>query len=524
MVKPSQPRMPDIVLSTLNAKYAHCSLALRYLYANLGELRERAVIREFVGNERACDLAETILLDEPKILGLGVYIWNARESLELVRILKAVCPQLVIVLGGPEVSHELERQEIVGLADHVVVGEGDLAFGELAWQRLVKGKIPATKIVQGGAPLLADLASPYEFYSDEDIKNRSVYVEASRGCPFRCEFCLSSLDVAVRQFPLDAFLSDMKNLLDRGVRQFKFIDRTFNLSPRVSLAILEFFLEHIELGLFAHFEMVPDRFPLALRKAVARFPPGSLQFEIGIQTFDPATSKRISRQQDFDRLDDNMRFLRRETHVHVHADLIVGLPGEDEACFARGFDRLVELDPHEVQVGILKRLRGTPIIRHDADYAMVYAGDAPYEILQNSVLPFFDLARLKRFARCWDLIANRGNFEETKLLLWKDSTPFAGFMAFSEWLFAEIGQFTGVALDRMVRLLLRYLSECARLPMSQEAVAKVLARDYSRCRPRLPTFLAELSGESTRFQPVGGAKRVPKRQARHLAAERNKPA
>ncbi len=507
----------DIILATLNAKYAHCSLALRYLYANLGELQERAAIREFIWHERACDLAEKILEEQPKIVGLGVYIWNARESLELVRILKSVCPELVVVIGGPEVSHEVDEQEITALADYVVIGEGDLAFANLAQQILCEDSRPEQRQIKGGTPDLKSLHSPYAFYTDEDIKSRSIYVEASRGCPFRCEFCLSSLDLAVRQFPLQGFLDDMKALLDRGARQFKFIDRTFNLSPRISSAILEFFLEHMDLGLFVHFEMVPDRLPRALREVVARFPAGSIQFEIGIQTFDPGTAERISRKQDLTRLEDNMNFLTTETEVHVHADLIIGLPGEDTDSFARGFDRLVALGPHEVQVGILKRLRGTDIIRHDGEFEMVYSASPPYEILQNSVLSFAELASLKRFARSWDLVANRGNFQESTALLWKDSTPFAGFLAFSEWLFERAGHFTGIALDRMVKLMHEYLSEVLESPMDRVEAALVLSRDYRRCRPRLSSFLAEITGESTRFRQVENSHATPKRQARHVA-------
>ncbi len=512
--------MADIVLSTLNSKFAHSSLALRYLYANLGDLRERAEIREYIWNERACDIAEDILKQQPKLLGLGVYIWNAIQTLELVRTLKAVRPELIIVLGGPEVSHECDQQEIVALADYTITGEGESALAALAHSLLVDAKRPEQRLIEGGSPELADLVSPYGYYTDRDIEKRSIYVEASRGCPFKCEFCLSSLDLAVRQFPLEPFLADMKSLLDRGVRQFKFIDRTFNLSPRISSSILEFFLEHIDLGIFVHFEMVPDRLPRALRDVVARFPEGSIQFEIGIQTFDEGTSERISRKQDLGRLADNLQFLTTQTHVHIHADLIIGLPGEDMASFAKGFDRLVEIGPHEVQVGILKRLRGTSIVRHDEDYAMVYAATPPYEILQNSVLPFETLAILKRFARSWDLVANRGNFQESCALLWNDCGPFEGFMRFSDWLFLKVGHFTGIALDRLTKLMLEYLTCVAPTPIGTLEAAQVLSRDYMRSRGRLPSFLADITGESTRFRAGSGHPRAeqtatPKRQARH---------
>ena len=174
------------------------------------------------------------------------------------------------------------------------------------------------------------------------------------------------------------------------MRRFKFVDRTFNLNIAASRRILEFFLERQRPGLFAHFEMIPDRLPEALREVIAKFPAGALQFEVGIQTFDEAVSKNISRRQDYGRLADNLRFLRQETGAHVHADLIAGLPGETLESFAAGFDRLVAMGPQEIQVGILKRLRGTPIARHDQAWEMVYSAHPPYEILRNKLLDFAD--------------------------------------------------------------------------------------------------------------------------------------
>ncbi|CAN0278235.1 unnamed protein product, partial [Phaeothamnion confervicola] len=394
--------MPDLVLCTLNAKYAHTAFGLRYLQANLGELESRSVLLEATLDDRPADVAEKILSHSPRIVGISVYIWNAALSLELVRTLRLLQPDLCIVLGGPEVSYESEQQEIVQLADHTVIQEGDLIFPEMCRQ-ILAGETPA-KIIRGGQADIATLRTPYYLYNQHDLEHRVVYVEASRGCPFRCEFCLSSLDKGVRYFPQESILSDMGDLFDRGARRFKFIDRTFNLKIEFSRAILEFFWERYQPDLFLHFEMVPDRFPEELREVVARFPAGAVQFEIGIQSFSPEVGARISRRQDFDRLEDNMRFLRSQTGVHVHADLIVGLPGEDLDTFGAGFDRLIELDPQEIQVGILKRLRGTPIIRHTQEWGMVYSATAPYEVLQTGAVTFADMQRMKRFSRYWDVL------------------------------------------------------------------------------------------------------------------------
>ena len=262
--------MPDIVLTTLNARYIHCAFGLRYLMANLGELQPRAKILEFDINQRVVDVAERILAQEPRIVGLGVYVWNAVESRQLVANLKRLRPDLVVIIGGPEVSHEVEQQQICRDADYVITGEGDLAFAEVCRQilrqpsRRARAPAPST-IIHAPPPEFDQLVLPYHLYTDEDIAHRVIYVEASRGCPFECEFCLSSLDVPVRNAPLDKFLAAMQSLLDRGVRQFKFVDRTFNLNIKFSSAILEFFRERYAPGLFVHFEMIPDRLPESLR-------------------------------------------------------------------------------------------------------------------------------------------------------------------------------------------------------------------------------------------------------------------
>jgi radical SAM superfamily enzyme YgiQ (UPF0313 family) len=501
--------MADIILTTLNARYAHCAFGLRYLMANLGDLQARARILEFDINQRPIDVVEAILRHEPKIVGLGVYIWNATQSLQVVGDLKRLRPELTVIIGGPEVSYECDQQQIIRLADHVITGEADLAFAELCRAILVEQasrlfitSVPATggtpvlqKLISAPLPDFNRLALPYDLYTDADIAHRVIYVEASRGCPYECEFCLSSLDVPVRNAPLEMFLAAMQRLLDCGVRQFKFVDRTFNLNLKISSAILRFFLERYRPGLFVHFEMIPDRLPQALRELIREFPPGALQFEVGIQTFNEKVAKLISRRQDNVKAEENLRWLREETGVHVHTDLIVGLPGENVVSFAAGFDRLVALGPQEIQVGLLKRLRGTPIVRHDREWGMVYSPHPPYEILQTKLIDFFTMQRLRRFARYWDLIANSGNFVETTPLLWRDGSAFQEFMRFSDWLYGQTRQTHSIALARLRELVARYLTE--EVGVAREEVQRALHLDSGRpC--------------------ISSAVEAPPRQARHL--------
>jgi len=506
--------MPDIVLATLNARYIHAAFGLRYLLANLGPLRSRARLLEFDIHHRPVDVAEALLAQDPKIIGLGVYIWNVAPTTELVALLKRVRPDVAVVLGGPEVSFETDQQEIARLADHVITGEADLKFAEVCAQ-LLEGRRPP-KIIAAELPQFAQLTLPYDCYTDEDVAHRVIYVEASRGCPFTCEFCLSSLEIPVRAAPLERFLAAMETLLGRGVRQFKFVDRTFNLNIATSRAILEFFLERHEPGRFYHFEMIPDRLPGELREVIRRFPPGSLQFEVGVQTFNEEVAARIRRRQDNRRLEDNFRFLREETGVHIHADLIAGLPGESLESFAAGFDRLVALRPHEIQVGILKRLRGTPISRHDAEWQMVYNPHPPYEVLQNRLIDFETMQKLRRFARYWDLVGNSGNFVETAPLLWNDgASPFARFMRWSEWLHAQVGRTDSIALGTLMEKLFEFLT--TELKRDARTVAETLRRDYQRAGRRdTPPFLRPfLPAGAPASAPPRAPRLAPRRQARH---------
>lgn len=522
--------MADIVLTTLNARYWHSSFGLRYLMANMGDLTSRTTMLEFGISERSVDLIDKILKHDPKIVGVGVYIWNIDAATELVRDLKAVRPDITIVVGGPEVSYETETQPIVHASDYVITGEADKAFPELCRQILggtstpaplaglpvvsdVAGQVADPKIIAGGVPALDTIRFPYDLYTDEDIAHRVIYVEVSRGCPFTCEFCLSALDIPVRLFDLDDFLAAMQSLYDRGVRQFKFVDRTFNLNMRVSVAILEFFLERMQPDLFLHFEMIPDRLPESLRQLIAQFPAGVLQFEIGVQTFNDDVGELISRRQDNAKLEDNFRFLKQQTGVHIHADLIIGLPGETIESFGAGFDRLVGLQPQEIQIGILKRLKGTPIIRHDSEWQMVYSQHAPFEILCNRLIDFETMHRLRRFSRFWDLVANSGNFNHSYPLIWKDASPFERFFQFSDWLFAVESKSHGIPLAKLAERLFDFL--CDHSGCTEDEVALSIWRDYiAGGRRDKPAFLRRFDLPAPHELETKD-KHLPARQARH---------
>ncbi|MGK5082313.1 DUF4080 domain-containing protein [Bdellovibrionota bacterium FG-1] len=490
--------MPKILLATLNARYPHCAFGLRYLYANLGPYQQEAKILEFTIAQNPRDVVEAILAQDPMIVGLSVSIWNTRQTRDVVALIKRIRPGIKVVLGGPEVSHETAEQELCGLADLTIQGEGDLLFAEICSKYLENLIWPELKTLAAPLPDLSQVKLPYVFYTDEDIRHRILYVEASRGCPYRCEYCLSSLDQAVRNFDIDLFLSEMSKLLERGARRFKFGDRTFNLKISTSVQILRFFLDRISLGLFLHFEMVPDRLPLELRELIAQFPQGSLQFEVGIQTWTPDVTRRISRTLNDEKIRENFEFLTTQTQVHLHADLIAGLPGETLETFAASFDALRALKPDEIQVGILKRLRGTPIIRHDQEWEMIYQDYPPYTVLSTKTMNYATIQKMARFAHYWDLIANSGDFEKTLQLLFEGvPSHFREFDRLTDYLHLRHPQGHGIALQKLVESLWLYLENRGH---TDEQLEQTLIHDYCNTKTKRdrPPFLKR---PSTKIQP-----------------------
>ncbi len=511
-----------IVLTTLNSRYIHSSFSLRYLYANLGELQQQAVIKEFTIHDRAIDMAEKLLAMNPKVVAFSMYIWNVVEITAVVRLLKTIEPKLTIILGGPEVSHIPDQPDVVELVDYVIKGAGESSFKTLC-EQLLSGQTPIHKIIQGLPQALEELNMPYEYYDDEDLRNRIIYVEASRGCPFKCEFCLSSLDKTSKTFTLDRFLAEMDKLYQKGARNFKFIDRTFNLKVAHSTAILQFFLDRIgaqsgrdglDGELMVHFEVIPDRLPVALKDLLVQFPANSLQFEVGVQTFDPEIQGLISRRQDNQQTKDNLRWLREHTEAHIHADLIFGLPGDTLRGFAGSFDQLYALGPQEIQLGILKRLRGAPINRHTEAYQMTYSPAPPYTVLKTKDITFAELQRVGRFARFWDVFGNQGRFKHSLPLIMGDSevgtneSAFERFMLFSDSLFATEKSTWKISLKRQFELLYRLLPEL--YGYSEAIVSDALQLDFER---------SQLKGQLDNIlQPprVDKSNQANSRQKRHL--------
>ncbi|MGE4382882.1 MAG: DUF4080 domain-containing protein [Arcobacter sp.] len=485
--------MKNIILTTLNARYSHTSLALRYLYANLKELKENAKILEFVINSSNQTIAEQILEHKPKIVGIAVYIWNATDVAELVQTIKKVSPETIVVLGGPEVSYKPLRVNF-DMADYIITGEGEVSFYNLC-KDILDGNCKEPRVINSPKVDLENIILPYDDYTDFDIKNRHIYVEMARGCPFECEFCLSSIDTKMRYLSIEVFLEQIDKLWQRGARNFKFIDRTFNIKISYAKAILNYFLEKEE-EYFLHFEVIPDNFPEELRELIKKFKAGSLQLEVGIQTLNLDVAKEIHRNLKIDKIKDNLKFLSQETHAHMHIDLIIGLPSETIESFGKNLDLLYTLSTGEIQVGILKKLSGTTLNRHDKVYGMVYSDLPPYDILKNDLISFEQMQELKRFARFWDIVYNSGNFQKTTALLFEDGKVFENFYDLSKWLYRRSESTYKISLDRMAEFLFEYMSA----KFDKEKIANIILEDVMKVGGRkIPPFLKKIIPENYDF-------------------------
>jgi radical SAM superfamily enzyme YgiQ (UPF0313 family) len=435
------------------------------------------------------NIADDILSYNPKIVAIGVYIWNALDVQELIEIIKKVSPNTKIILGGPEVSYEPFRID-TSWADYIIQGEAEIQFYNLIKDILSNQNINQ-KIFPPQIPNIKEINLPYSYYNDDDIENRYIYVEASRGCPFECEFCLSSIDKKVRNFDIDKLIDEFNTLWDKGVRNFKFIDRTFNLNIKIATRILDFFLSKDE-KYMVHFEVIPDNFPQRLKEKLKLFPPATIQLEVGIQTLKQDIAYNIKRDLNIPKIKENIKFLEEQTNAHIHLDLIIGLPAESVESFGENLDYLTSLSNSEIQIGVLKKLSGTTLSRHDDNYGMIYSDKAPYDILCNNMIPFAKMQHMKRFARYWDLVYNSGNFTKTFALLTQDKSVYKVFDSFTSWLYTQTYSTWKISLDRLAKFLFDFID--TQLGVSKDIIANSLVDDILKVGGRrLPKFLYEYS-------------------------------
>ena len=414
------------ILTTLNAKYIHTSLALRWLYV-ANKDRFDISFHEFVIKEDTFLIANTLLSLNPDIIGIGIYIWNVEQSIALASILKARKPGIIVIAGGPEVSYEPELFLSKGCFDFIISGEGEFVLGELlaAIANAPSGNYSSINIesishqhrinktvAKADLRKLAGLPSPYRL--PEDQEHRIQYFETSRGCPYTCSFCLSSIERGVRFFPLDYIFHNLNYLIENNTRQVKFTDRTFNLHPEHTRSIFEYLIAHYKPGISFQFEiyadLLTDELLSHLNEALS---PHYFRFEIGIQSTCDKTNQAIRRIQNFELIANNIKKLMDGQKIDLHLDLIAGLPHESIERLKMSFDDVFALRPKELQLGFLKMLRGT-VLRQNADrYGYRYNSKAPYEIISNNWLSSEDIRRICAVELTLNKYWNIGKFKRT---------------------------------------------------------------------------------------------------------------
>ncbi|UJF34365.1 B12-binding domain-containing radical SAM protein [Paenibacillus hexagrammi] len=398
-----------VIVSTLNAKFIHTSLALRYLKAFCEKDFDVDIV-EYTIKDPAMNIVSDLYQKAPDVLGFSCYIWNIEETIHIIRMIKKIMPNLLIVLGGPEVSYDTEYwMNRIPEVDFIVMGEGEETLHQLLQEISTTQKYHFVYglayrkgeevVIMPGRPKLKldDIPSPHRFIEDiPNLPNRVVYFETSRGCPFSCQFCLSSIEVGVRYFDMERTKRDILYLIDSGAKLIKFVDRTFNIKRDYAMEMFEFLIANHR-GTVFQFEITADIMrPEVLDYLAENAPPGIFRFEIGVQSTNDATNELVQRRQNFSKLTRTVTKVKQSGKIDQHLDLIAGLPEEDYQSFRKTFNDVFELGPEELQLGFLKMLRGTGM-RNDAHkYGYVYMDHAPYEILGNDILPFTDLIRIKR--------------------------------------------------------------------------------------------------------------------------------
>ncbi|MDF2571871.1 MAG: B12-binding domain/radical domain protein [Sporomusa sp.] len=412
-----------VLLSTLNAKYIHSSLAMRYLASYCQDSGCSVTVREYTVNNGLLEILSDIYTCQADVIGLACYIWNIEASLELARLIKKVQPKAVVILGGPEVSYQpedlLSAQEEV---DYIILGEGEQTL-KMLLAALSKGQnfkgIPGVAyriegaIIAGQPQVVTNLDTIPFPYTDEDmssLRDKILYYESSRGCPFSCQYCLSSATVGVRFLAQERIFSDLQFFVDHDVRQVKFVDRTFNARKEHYFPILKFLAAQTCRTNF-HFEIAADIWDEEVLEFLHHVPPGRFQFEIGIQSTNEQTLAAINRHNHWSKIVENVSRVRDYGNIHLHLDLIVGLPHEDLAVLAKSFDDVYSLQPEMLQIGFLKLLKGSGIRKNAADHGYVYMDSAPYEVLSNNYLDYSQIRKIKILEDIFEQVYNSGRFK-----------------------------------------------------------------------------------------------------------------
>lgn len=481
-----------ILLTTLNSKYVHSNLALKYLYASAEKSRNSIDIMEFTINNEEDYIFTELLRKGYDVICFSCYIWNVEKTLSLAENLKKAKPDLKILLGGPEVSFDvipfMSQHKFI---DFIISGEGEAAFAELT-ETLLSDTQEFEKIrgltyrmfgkiyVNPPPPLLSFESIPFPYLNLVCEEDKVMYYESSRGCPFQCSYCLSSVDRKVRVLSMERVRSDLGYFIYKRVKQVKFIDRTFNWDGRRCYEIMKYLIACDNGVTNFHFELCGDLLDEDLLHLLKTARPGLFQFEIGVQSTNERALRACNRKSDFEKLAENVKRLRELGNIHLHLDLIAGLPYEDYPSFQKSFNDVYALKGHQLQLGFLKLIKGAPIREQVEEHGYIYRGQAPYEIISNKYMSALSLIRLKKIENLLDLYYNRGGFHRTLDFAIENlaETPFQFYEELADYYYLKGFQHKSHKKEDLYRIFLLYAGWKERFtPNMKDQIKELLLLD-----------------------------------------------
>ena len=517
-----------ILLTAVNAKYIHSNLAVYSLKAAAREYAQMVEIAEFTINNQANYILEQIYKRKPDVLCFSCYIWNLTIIEEVIREYHKLCPQVPIWVGGPEVSFEVEAF----LKEHpqvkgVMMGEGEETFCQLCkYYAIGQGQIVGEKLdlknilgiayrdsnetgeqiqVNEWREIMSMSDIPFCYDKMEDFSNRIIYYESSRGCPFSCSYCLSSVDKKLRFRDIELVKEELQFFIDQKVPQIKFVDRTFNCHHEHAMAIWRYIKEHDNGVTNFHFEISADLLNEEELELISQMRPGLIQLEIGVQSTNEVTIQEIHRTMKLERLKEIVRRVKSFGNIHQHLDLIAGLPYEDYDTFRKSFNDIYELQPNQLQMGFLKVLKGSYMYEHAAEYGVIYHDNPPYEVMATNWLSYEDILKMKRIEEMLEVYYNSGQFEITmKVLKHKFDSAFDMFQKLGDYY--EEHEYFGMSHSRIKRceILMDFVKEEWRNCLDAKAVCECIRqalvfdlyyRENSKSRPAW-------AGDSGEFKPI----------------------
>ena len=512
-----------ILLAACNAKYIHSNLAVYDLKAYSSDYDKEVFLREYTINQPKDEILKDIYGSGADVVCFSCYIWNISFVRELIRDLVKILPETAFWAGGPEVSYDAEKfltemPEITG----VLVGEGEKTFHELLEYYIdgkgslgeIRGIVyrDGEEIRHNGWRELMNLSEiPFVYEHLEEFENRIIYYESSRGCPFSCSYCLSSIDKKLRFRDLELVKKELQFFLDHKVPQVKFVDRTFNCKHEHAMAIWKYILEHDNGVTNFHFEVSADLLRDEEMDLMAKMRPGLIQLEIGVQSTNQETIRAIHRHMDLDKLESCVDRVHRFRNIHQHLDLIAGLPYEDYDTFHRSFNDVYQMKPDQLQLGFLKVLKGSLMKEEAEKYGIVHKEKEPYEVLSTKWLPYGDVLKLKAVESMVEVYYNSGQFQHTLeylVPLAKDAFTFYESLG----AFYEKKGYSEISHSRMRRyeILLEYLREETEVPV-EEASQKMLYDLYLREKlKKRPSFAPDQTVYETAIWDYRKANHIPK--------------